>query len=297
MLRRLLGADVELRLNLHAGAARSHFSRGQFKQVLLNLVVNARDSLGDGGTIDIETRVVELTADEARRFGGLEPGSYVTLTVRDNGTGMDAATLERIFEPFFTTKAVGRGSGLGLYTVYSIIAKQGGHIDVASAPGTGTTFTLYLPTSEAETSIAESREVHGRRGNETILVVEDDRLVQLALREYLGRWGYRVIEASDGNQAVQVARAHRGPIPLLISDMVLPGMPGSKVAKAVLEIHPEAKVIYMSAHSPAMLAEAGHLEWGTETLQKPCGEAELLERVSEVLGHTAPAPTYPEAQR
>jgi PAS domain S-box-containing protein len=289
ILHRLLGADVELRLDLQAGPGRAQLGIGQLKQILLNLVANARDSLGDGGTIAIETRAVELGTEDARKIG-VKAGNYLKLVVRDDGAGMDAKTVDRIFEPFFTTKDVSRGSGLGLFTVYNIVTQHAGHIEVASAPGEGTSFTLYLPQNEAEVALGESDELRGRGGSETILVVEDDRLVQLALRDYLARSGYQVIEASDGDEAVRVAREHQGPIPLLISDMVLPGMSGSRVAKAVVEIHPEAKVIYMSAHSPEMLVEAGHLELGTETLQKPFGESELLDRIREVLGH-APAPS------
>lgn len=294
ILRRLLGANIGLRLDLRAGLGQANLSNGQVKQILLNLVANARDSLRDGGTIDIETQAVELGTEDARHIG-VEAGRYLELNVRDNGAGMDATTVDRIFEPFFTTKDVSRGSGLGLFTVYNIVTQHSGHIDVASTPGEGTSFTLYLPQTEVEerTEVEESHALPRRGGGETVLVVEDDRLVQLALRDYLARWGYRVIEASDGNEAVQVAREHQGPIPLLISDMVLPGMSGSKVAKAVVEIHPEAKVIYMSAHSPEMLVEAGHLELGTETLQKPFGESELLGRIREVLGHTAASPTSP----
>lgn len=204
---------------------------------------------------------------------------------------MDDATVERIFEPFFTTKHGDKGTGLGLSTVYGIVSAVGGYIDVESTVGEGTVFTVFLPMSEAESRSSKRKRTSRRRGTETVLVVEDDRLVQLAVREYLSRSGYRVLEARDGHEAVRVARAHPEPIPLVVSDMVLPGMSGSEVARAVTEIHPETKVIYMSAHSPGMLIEAGHLQAGeeTETLQKPFGEEEFLARVHEVLDAPSPA--------
>ena len=290
ILRRLLGASISLHIDLHADDGLLQLAPGQVKQILMNLLVNASDATPPGGRIDIETDTVDLGPERTRALGGISPGRYVVLRVRDTGIGMDDATVERIFEPFFTTKHGDKGTGLGLSTVYGIVSGVGGHVDVESTVGEGTVFTVFLPMSEAETRSSKRKRSSRRRGRETVLVVEDDRLVQLAVREYLSRHGYRVLEARDGHEAVQVAREHSEPIPLVVSDMVLPGMSGSEVARAVVKIHPESKVIYMSAHSQDMLIEAGHLqaEEETETLQKPFGEDELLARVHQVLEPPSP---------
>jgi CheY-like chemotaxis protein len=268
----------------------------------MNLIVNARDAMHGRGKIDVTTAAVDLDQVQARRMS-LEPGRFLTLTVRDTGTGMDARTLERIFEPFFTTKEVGTGTGLGLSTVYGIVSRRGGYVDVCSEIGEGTSFIIYLPQSRPEKQVpgrleheeklaSKARQEEGR----TVLLVEDDRLVMLTLREYLTRKGYQVLEASDGSEAVQIAREHRQPISLLICDMVLPGMPGAQVAQRVRKIHQETEVIHISAHPAHLLAEAGHLTPGAQILQKPFGEEEFIERVRDALDGTSPESVSPPSR-
>jgi len=289
MVRRLLGEGIALRLDLAAPGRRVRVGGGQIEQVLMNLLGNARDAMPGGGLVGIRTGVIELSSTCG--CGGLGPGRYVTLAVSDTGRGIEPSHLNRIFDPFFTTKEAGKGTGLGLSMVYGIVTKQGGCVDVRSKVGEGSTFTVYWPLVEAQGSADVSGTVSGETeaasANETVLVVEDDRLVLLTVREHLTEWGYDVIEAVDGDEALRKAREHQGPLPLIVSDVVLPGKPGPEVVRAVRELHPEAAVILMSGHSPEMLTDAGHIEDGETPLQKPFTGPELRSRIRAVLGEPA----------
>jgi two-component system cell cycle sensor histidine kinase/response regulator CckA len=220
--------------------------------VLLNLAINARDAQPSGGTIRIRTELVELDAAYARTNPDVRPGPYVKLEVSDDGVGMDQETREHLFEPFFTTKDRGQGSGLGLATVYGIVTQTGGHIAVESAPGAGSTFRIYLPRLDDETTIAEpqrrlrSEEV---RGDEVVLLVEDDGAVRAMARQALAAHGYQVIEAGSGSEALRIESEHKGPIHLLVTDVVMPRMSGRQLAERIQRLRPEIRVVYMSGYT------------------------------------------------
>jgi PAS domain S-box-containing protein len=256
MLGRLIGADVELRTALAAAPCLVKADPGQLEQVLVNLAVNARDAMPDGGRLLIETAVVELDAIQVREHVTMPPGRYVRLAVSDSGRGMDATTQARIFEPFFTTKERGKGTGLGLATVYGIVKQSGGWIWVASEPDRGTTFTVYLPRARGAADAAPAEdpapaEPHGAapEGGETVLLVEDEGSVRSLARRVLERGGYRVLAAADGREALAVARAHQGPIPLLLTDVVMPGLTGPRLAVRLRRLRPELRVLYMSGYT------------------------------------------------
>jgi PAS domain S-box-containing protein len=284
MLVRLLGPEVALSLHLDPATPRVLADPSQVEQVVMNLVVNAHDAMPGGGTIRISTGVAVLGDDDVRRNPFLRPGRFAELAVTDAGTGMDEATLERIFEPFFTTKEEGKGTGLGLSTVYGIVKQSGGYVLAESAPGAGSAFRVYLPPVEAPAA-APPRPAPGPtpRGWETVLLVDDEDAVRGVVREALKLSGYEVLEARGGAQAVELAAAHQAAIHLVLSDVVMPGLDGPETARRVLELHPEARVLFMSGHpradgdaSPAAL------------LQKPVSPDALARRVREVLD-AAPA--------
>lgn len=296
MLRRLLGEEFELTLELGATGVMVRVGEGQLDQIVMNLVVNARDAMPRGGRIRVETSVEEVSSGHAAERGDAEPQPHAVVSVSDTGCGMDAETLDRIFEPFFSTKDESRGTGLGLSTVYGIVKASGGQIMVHSEVGVGTTFKIVLPQAAADdrpdTTVEEPG--GGRAGHETVLVVEDDRLVRMAVVDHLRRWGYRVLEASDFDGAVRRAADHAGEVALLVTDMVLPGGGGREVAGRVTALSPEAAVIFMSAHPAEILWREGRLNEGTQTLQKPFTEAQLMDRVRQVLGE-GEGPRPPEA--
>jgi len=285
MLRRVIGEHIELILRYDSGLGRVKADPGQIEQVLLNLVVNARDAMPSGGKVVIETCNLSLDEAAAQRISSLKPGSYVVLSVSDTGVGMDPETQSHIFEPFFTTKEQGKGTGLGLATVYGIVQQSGGHITVYSQPGQGATFRLYFPRVEEPADRGSGIRPRPKipKGSETILLVEDETEVRELAREALRRGGYAVLEARDGEGALRLAQGYTGQIHLLLSDVVMPNMGGPELAARLLELRPQLKVLYMSGYSEFI--SAGHGEIGPLTyfLQKPFSLESLGRKVREVL--------------
>ncbi len=285
LLRRLLGEDVELRTTLATDLATVKADQNQLEQVLLNLAVNARDAMPGGGKLTIETQNVELDQDYVRGHLSAQPGPYVMLAVSDTGVGMDAATQARIFEPFFTTKEKGKGTGLGLATVYGIVKQSGGWIWVYSEPGRGTTFKVYLPrVAEAAAPAAPTPPAPASvRGSETVLVVEDDELIRKLVQKVLKANGYTVLVAGSGGDAEQVAGQHQGPIHLLMTDVVLPGLNGREVARRLTAARAGIRVLYLSGYTDDAIVHHGVLEPGVAFLQKPFAPTALSRKVREVL--------------
>jgi PAS domain S-box-containing protein len=285
MLPRLIGEDIELIVVPNASLGRVRADRGQVEQVLLNLAVNARDAMPQGGKLTIETANVDLGEDYARRHVGVRPGSYVLLAVSDTGHGMDVETQSHIFEPFFTTKEKGKGTGLGLSTVFGIVKQNDGHIWVYSEPGQGTTFKIYLPRiEEAVEETGIDKDLSGcLQGSETILLVEDEEAVRELVRESLERNGYTVLQARDGTEAVQISEKREDLIHLMITDVVMPGMSGGELARRLTARHPKMKVLYMSGYTENAIVHRGVLDPGTAFLQKPFRPADLAHKVYELL--------------
>jgi hypothetical protein len=281
MIRRLLGEEIELQINLAADLGSVNADAGRIEQVLLNLAVNGRDAMPHGGTLTIET--ANVTVDKA---GVAKPGPYVLLTVKDTGTGMDAATQAHAFEPFFTTKRAGSGTGLGLYTVAGIVKQSGGAVALTSKLGQGASFRVYLPRVDrapAAVKVEAPKIAAAARGVETILLVEDDEMVRTLVRETMESKGYRVLEASDPLEAHVVASSYRGVIQLLITDVIMPKASGPKLAKQLLRISPHLKVLYMSGHTDRAILKRGVRRKEVAFLPKPFTPAELITKVREVL--------------
>ena len=287
MLRRLLGEDVDLRVSLASNAGNVRADPGQLQQVIMNLVVNARDAMPTGGKLLIETADAELTEQYAELHQPVIPGQYVMLAVSDTGVGMDAQTRARIFEPFFTTKEKSKGTGLGLSTVYRIVKQSGGYIWVYSEAGHGTTFKVYLPRVDAPVEPqAPAREAVTVTGTETILVAEDDETLRPLAKGLLEKLGYTVLEAENAEQALGVAGAHAGPIHLLVADVVMPGASGRELARRLAQSRPETRVLYVSGYTDDAIVHHGMLEPGLNFLQKPFTPAALARKVREVLDAT-----------
>jgi two-component system cell cycle sensor histidine kinase/response regulator CckA len=284
MLRRVIGEDIELRTVLAPALGHARGDAGQLEQVLMNLAVNARDAMPAGGTLTIATANAEVGEGAAARWPQVQPGSYVTLSVRDTGIGMSRDVQERIFEPFFTTKAPGHGTGLGLSTVYGIVAQVGGHILVSSRPGAGSTFTIYLPTHAAEADHLAAPPLRPAvRGAETVLLVEDEELVRQLTREILRRNGYRVLEACDGVEALGVLREHTGPIDLLLTDVVMPRMSGHELVEQARPLRPGMRILYVSGYSEEAIARQGELSEGIEQLSKPFTRGFLRAKIRQLI--------------
>jgi PAS domain S-box-containing protein len=288
MLPSLIGEDIELLIVPEASVGCVKADRGQIEQVILNVVVNARDAMPLGGKLTLETSNTEFTSGHSRG-GGIEPGQYVLLAVTDTGKGMDAATQAHIFEPFFTTKAAGKGTGLGLSTVYGIVQQSGGHIRVHSRPGQGTTLNIYLPqVAEAvpmtTPTVVEGTAVEGlSRGSETILLVEDLENLRTLLREVLQSKGYTVFEADSAEMAMETASRHNGRIDLLVTDIVMPGTRGWKLAQHLVTLRPEMKVLYISGYTDTDLCNDNALIAGAALLEKPFRPDVLLLKVRDIL--------------
>jgi two-component system, cell cycle sensor histidine kinase and response regulator CckA len=285
MLRRLIGEDIDLRLNMEPGLAAVKADPGQVEQILMNLVVNARDAMPLGGRITIETANVYLDEAYVRKHSYVTPGPYVVIAVSDDGAGMDAETKSHIFEPFFTTKEMGKGTGLGLSTVYGIVKQSQGSLEVYSEPGIGTTFKLYLPQVEVNVTKARAEALFnaGLQGTETILVVEDEEMLRELVCESLKRNGYEVLEANHGNGALAVCEGHQGPIHLLATDVVMPNLGGRELAERVAPMHPEMKVLFMSGYTKNVIIHHGALNNTMHFLEKPFTANILLKKVRALL--------------
>lgn len=284
MLRRLIGEDIELRSVLDGELGQVKADPGQLEQVVLNLVVNARDAMPRGGRITLSTANVDVRESNLDDDGAVPPGSWVTLRVSDTGMGMDPSTLSRVFDPFFTTKAPGEGTGLGLSTVIGIVSQSGGHIGVKSELEQGTTFTLSLPRVSEELTPAQGFvEVQELRGDETILLVEDAGPVRKLVERYLTRHGYTVLEASSSIAALRHARRHPGSIHMLLTDVILPRMDGREIAERIETIRPGVPVVYMSGFTDDSLSNHGVLSEDVILLEKPFTPTELLSVVRKVL--------------
>lgn len=284
MLRRLIGEDIELVTTAGLKLGRIKADPGQIEQVLLNLVVNARDAMPGGGKLTIKTANVTLDEAFTRQRVGLEPGRYVMLAVKDTGSGIEADILPHIFEPFFTTKGKLKGTGLGLATVYGIVSQSGGHIDVSSKVGTGTTFKIYLPIVEQVVEPAEQEQIaEAPHGHETILLVEDEDLVRELTRTVLLKHGYHVLEAAYGSEALFISQQYEGAVELLATDVVMPQMSGPELAEQLLKLRPQMKVLYLSGYTEDTILHHGVLEMDIAFLQKPFTPAELAHKVREVL--------------
>src|SRR5207302_10067911 len=239
--------DIELQTKLESELYAIRGDQGQIEQVIMNLAVNARDAMPHGGKLMIETRNVTVEEDELQRRTPMTPGDYILLTISDTGVGMDAETQAHIFEPFFTTKAQGKGTGLGLATVYGVVKQSGGYIWVYSEPGVGATFKVYLPRVLAESPARPTGDIgDAHQGSETVLVVEDEQSLRTFTSTLLQNSGYMVLEADGGEEALSLAERYKKPIHLLLTDMIMPGMNGPAVAERLASLHPETKVLFMS---------------------------------------------------
>ncbi len=285
MLPRLLGEDIALGIKLDPAIGSVKADPGQIEQVVMNLAVNARDAMPSGGRLTIETADAVLDEMYARQHPGAKPGKYVMLSVADSGVGMNNQTLLHIFEPFFTTKEIGKGTGLGLATVYGVVKQSGGYIWVDSEVGKGTSFQIFLPyVEEAVTRVAEETSLSASlQGTETILVVEDAEPLKKLARTFLEERGFQVLTASSGEEALQVKAKFPGTIHLLLTDVVMPGMNGRVLAERLLQKEPGMKVLYMSGYTDSFIAGHGVLEEGTHLLHKPFTEEVLIAKVCEVL--------------
>ena len=285
MLRRLIGEDIELLTGLNPNLSSVKADPGQIEQIIMNLAVNARDAMPKGGKLTIETANTDLDEEYARHHPSSAPGRFVLLSVTDTGIGMDQETRTHIFEPFFTTKELGKGTGLGLSTVYGIVKQSGGYIWVYSEPGQGSVFKVYLPRVEEPAQQIHRSEPAAETpgGTETVLVVEDDESLRTLTRIILEEAGYTVLEANSGPQAIETAQRRSAPIHLLLTDVVMPGMNGPKVAEELAQRHPEAKVLYMSGYTGFTAADRGLLDAKVSLIQKPFSADSLLRKVREVL--------------
>jgi two-component system cell cycle sensor histidine kinase/response regulator CckA len=284
MLRRVIGEHIELKTALSPGLGRVRADAGQLEQVIMNLAVNARDAMAGGGKLSILTTNVDIVPS-SRKKAEVPPGSYVRLTVNDTGKGIDAHTMLHLFEPFFTSKAKGRGTGLGLSTVYGIVKQSGGEVTVQSLPGRGATFHIFLPRIADTAEPVPLAEGQGsfRSGTETILLVEDESGVRQLVRDMLHRLGYRVLEAGNAQEAIGVFEKNQGAIDLLLTDVIMPHMSGRELAVRLKSVRPRLKVLYISGYTDDMLAHHGVLESDVFLLQKPFAPDALARKLREVL--------------
>jgi PAS domain S-box-containing protein len=293
MLRRLIGEDVELVLALAADAGNIRADPNHIEQAIVNLALNARDAMPNGGRITVETANVHLDETYTRTHLGMQPGDFVMIAVSDNGKGMDAETRRRIFEPFFTTKAAGKGTGLGLATVYGSVKQLGGDIWVYSEPGRGTTFKLYFPRVAEPTAVpaTDSPDAAEVPRTETIIVVEDEQAVRDLTVKMLRKLGHTVLPAANGAEAIAAAKSYSGRIGLLVTDVVMPNMSGHQVAEQLLELRPDLKVLYLSGYTDNTVVHHGVLEDGVAFLPKPFSREALAKKVRHVL-ESPPAPKF-----
>ena len=287
MLDKVIGKDVEIRTVLAEDLALIYADPTQVEQVLMNLCLNSRDAMPKGGLLTIETRNAKFSVQACRSAPAFQPGSYAELRVTDTGVGMLSAVRERIFEPFFTTKGTGKGSGLGLATVFGIVKQHGGFVHVESEPGKGSTFQIFLPVSEtaskSETTPPILQEQPVRGGTETILVAEDHEGLREMAQAALKSLGYKVLLAANGEEALGTFAAHREEISLVLLDVIMPRCSGLMVYSAIKALKPEVAVIFVTGYSNETLALAEIVESGVPVLRKPCGPRTLGRQVREVL--------------
>jgi len=298
MLPRLLGEDIEVTTALDPGLGCVKADQGQIEQVVMNLAVNARDAMQQGGQLKIETANAEFDEAYVRQHPGAKRGHYIMLSVTDTGVGIDAETQVHIFEPFFTTKELGKGTGLGLSTVYGVVKQSGGYITVDSAPGKGAAFKVYLPRVEEQAKVEAPSSAPGRtlRGAETVLLVEDEDPLRKLAQTFLETNGYRVLSAPNGEKALEAAAQNPAPIQLLLTDVVMPGMNGRVLAEQLVARQPGIKVLYMSGYTDSFIAGHGVLKPGTHLLHKPFTEEALVRKVREVLDGEKKGPEAPAAE-
>jgi two-component system cell cycle sensor histidine kinase/response regulator CckA len=290
MLRRLLGEDVHLVTQPNAQTSNVLIDPGQLEQIIMNMAVNARDAMASGGRFSISTSRVRIDEERARMHGLESAGTYALLTMSDTGIGMDAATMARIFEPFFTTKEVGKGTGLGLATVYGIVKRANGVLQVRSEPGQGATFEVYLPLVEGEVCpLVETTDKLPVGGRETVLLVEDAAPVRAITRRALESFGYSVLEASRGDLALDIARQHCGSIDLLLTDVVMPGMSGRELGEQLRQFCPRTKLLYMSGYTDDSVVRFGVKTAGLAYLEKPFTPDALAHKVRSVLDNEVPS--------
>jgi hypothetical protein len=292
LLKRIIEESIQLEMKLGQQLGAIKIDRSQLAQVILNLISNARDAMSGGGRLKIETSNVELEESYAHEHVDVTPGEYVQLSVTDSGSGMDRETVSRIFEPFFTTKEKGRGSGLGLATVYGIVRQSGGHIWVYSEPESGTTFKIYFPCI-AEASDSPPRSISAvavPSASETVLVVEDSKLLAKVTRDFLESEGYTVLLASSPGEAIRIADNLKGPIHLLLTDVVLPDMNGRQLSEDLLAKRPEMKVLYMSGHAAGILSQHDFqaVDVALAFIEKPFSQQALSRKLRQILGPAAP---------
>jgi len=285
MLRRLIGENIALCTAVDEGLWRVKADQGQIEQVIMNLVVNARDAMPQGGRLLIEARNVELDGSYVSRHMAVNPGSYVLLAVSDDGMGMSNETISHLFEPFYTTKEQGKGTGLGLATVYGIVTQSGGHIWVYSEPGEGTTFKIYLPRVEGEVEevLPARQEAIPVEGSETILLVEDDDLVRNMICETLKQNGYTMLNAASGDEALNLCGDHQGVIDLLVTDVVMPGMNGRELAERLSTAYPRLKTLFISGYTDHGIVHNGILDPETDFLQKPFKLDALARKIRQIM--------------
>jgi len=284
MLRRLLGEDIDIKVHLAEGLGGALADPGQVEQVIMNLAVNARDAMPQGGKLTIETANVELDETYAEQHVAVKPGRFVMLSVTDTGTGMDPAIKEHLFEPFFTTKEKGKGTGLGLATVYGIVKQSGGNVWVYSEPGQGTAFKVYLPRVDAPVAEVRRRPASvSATGRETVLIVEDEDAVRRLAERILRSAGYKVLAAASGGDALLQCEKHDAPIDLLLTDVVMPQMSGRALAERLAKSRPALKVLYMSGYTDNAIVHHGVLEPGTHFIGKPFAADELRRKAREAL--------------
>ena len=284
MLKRLIGEDIALTSELSAEPSTVLCDPGQLEQIVMNLVVNARDAMPQGGKLRIVTTNATLDEAALQDFPLGRPGRYIVLTVSDTGIGMDAATQEHIFEPFFTTKEQGKGTGLGLATVYAITKQMGGFVGVESAPGEGASFTVFCPAIDAPASAVERSSATGlSRGTETVLLVEDATAVRSVIRQVLERLGYTVLDAADGQLALEVAARHQGTIDLVVTDIVMPALGGRELAERLQQMRPNIRVLYTSGYTDDAIVRHGVLDSQVVFMQKPFTPETLAAKVREAL--------------
>jgi CheY-like chemotaxis protein len=299
IIRRIIPENIELQTRLKAGKASIRIAPEQLEQIIMNLLLNARDAMPSGGQLSIETTCEQCDKDHLQQVGDLAPGQYVLLSISDSGHGMEPRVRERIFEPFFTTKPLGRGTGLGLSTVYGIARQCSGGVHVYSEPGKGSTFRIYFPLCESSADqLAAHPATATPTGAETVLLAEDEGAVRDLVCQHLEDLGYKVITAADGAQALKTARQHIETIDIVLTDVVMPEMGGYALSKALRELRPEIKVVLMTGYAEGMLTEEARAA-GLEVLSKPFSRRSLAQKIREVLDSGAPllAPRWPQARR